>query len=385
MGLELLRADGRERGLSACTTMAQYADYSGWEYPPPNMYSADHMDKDGYLRVQGKLLKKGGSRRGSASSHVPSSDKAAAPRSSLLGSIFPGGRRNWSERYFQLDIDEGTWRYFSDREQTKQAGVVRLIPGRTKVVVPEEVQLRGRHAPSSTEEALNYFEVHPTRDEGGAERAAPFVVRAPTSREFEEWIRALEYALKKAEVRSRGMTAAAVDEAASAMNAAFSGFHDEGPDYSVYDGYRPRGQSPRQGGAALHHSSADTSGANSPRTPSSENMGFTQTAFLEMEYYYQDMDGEQRGPVGFDGLRNAFGNGDVDDVSYVYTNRSDEWIELRALPTLLRLLQPPKPPPKPKPPPPAPRPTEAEPRPVSVPPRTTTRAKPKAAPSAFRL
>ena len=42
------------------------AMYDGWEYPPPHMYSAEHKDGEGYLRVRGKLLKKGGSRRGSA-------------------------------------------------------------------------------------------------------------------------------------------------------------------------------------------------------------------------------------------------------------------------------------------------------------------------------
>ena len=132
--------------------MAAYGTYDGWEYPPPNMYSANHMDREGYLRVQGVLLKKGGSRRGSSSDAA--GGVKSPPRGSGVGS-FLFGRRNWSERHFSLDIDAGTWTYCSDAAMTKVAGVVTLIPGRTKVNVPDEVRLRGRHAPANTDEALH--------------------------------------------------------------------------------------------------------------------------------------------------------------------------------------------------------------------------------------
>ena len=337
--------------------MAAYGTYDGWEYPPPNMYSANHMDREGYLRVQGVLLKKGGSRRGSSSDAA--GGVKSPPRGSGVGS-FLFGRRNWSERHFSLDIDAGTWTYCSDAAMTRVAGVVTLIPGRTKVNVPDEVRLRGRHAPANTDEALNYFEVHPTLDGDGAERELPFAVRAPSAREFEEWIRALQYALAKARVRAAAPSTSAVDEAAAAMNAAFASLDTSSP--------RPTSSTP----------------ASSPRSRASTEErdagGFGQTDYLEMEYYYQDLEGEQRGPVGFDGLRAAMTHGTIDDVSYVYTNRSDEWIELSALPTLLRLLQslsePLSPPPPPKP----------EPRPREPKARTTApAAAAKPAPAAFRL
>ena len=339
--------------------MAAYGTYDGWEYPPPNMYSANHMDREGYLRVQGVLLKKGGSRRGSSSDAA--GGVKSPPRGSGVGS-FLFGRRNWSERHFSLDIDAGTWTYCSDVAMTKVAGVVTLIPGRTKVNVPDEVRLRGRHAPANTDEALNYFEVHPTLDGDGAERELPFAVRAPSAREFEEWIRSLQYALAKARVRAAAPSTSAVDEAAAAMNAAFASLDTSSP--------RPTSSTP----------------GSSPRSrPSTDREerdagGFGQTDYLEMEYYYQDLEGEQRGPVGFDGLRAAMTNGTIDDVSYVYTNRSDEWIELSALPTLLRLLQPLSEPLSPPPPP------KAEPRPREPRARTTApAAAAKPAPAAFRL
>ena len=66
--------------------------------------------------------------------------------------------------------------------------------------------------------------------------------------------------------------------------------------------------------------------------------GFGPADYVAMEFYYQDFDGEQRGPVTFRGLRAAVAEGKVDDVSYVYTNRRDEWVQLGRLPTLLKLL-----------------------------------------------
>ena len=66
--------------------------------------------------------------------------------------------------------------------------------------------------------------------------------------------------------------------------------------------------------------------------------GFGPADYVAMEFYYQDFDGEQRGPVTFRGLRAAVAEGKVDDSSYVYPKLCDEWVQLGSLPTLLKLL-----------------------------------------------
>ena len=73
---------------------------------------------------------------------------------------------------------------------------MRLLP-HSSIVVPEEVRLRGRHAPTDPTETLNYFEVHHMTDDAGKVRTAPFVVRAPSPREFEDWLRALRWCLAR--------------------------------------------------------------------------------------------------------------------------------------------------------------------------------------------
>ena len=78
--------------------------------------------------------------------------------------------------------------------------------------------------------------------------------------------------------------------------------------------------------------------------------------------------------MDFAGLRAAWEAGAVDALSYVYTNRVDEWIEIKALPTLKRLLAPP-----PKPPP------KAAPAPAPAPPKKKAPRSAVAAPKAFRL
>ncbi len=92
-------------------------------------------------------------------------------------------------------------------------------------------------------------------------------------------------------------------------------------------------------------------------------LGFDARAFLDMEYYYQDMNGAQKGPVDFDGLKTVWTRSEIDELSYIYTNRKDEWVDLASLPTLMKLLTsrtssppPSPPPPSPSPPPPSPPP-----------------------------
>ena len=164
------------------------AVYEGWEYPPPDCYSCDHRDSEGHLRYKGALLKKGGSRSAKIKTDRNSGDKT--PKSSFFG------RRNWSDRFFYLDLDKGHWSYYKDASYENLAGVVRLLP-HSSIVVPEEVRLRGRHAPTDPTETLNYFEVHHTTDDAGKVRTAPFVVRAPSPREFEDWLRALRWCLAR--------------------------------------------------------------------------------------------------------------------------------------------------------------------------------------------
>ena len=292
----------------------------------------------------------------------------------VAASVF--GRRNWSDRHFALDLDTGSWAYFSDAGLTKRCGVVQLVAGRSRVVVPEEVRLRGRHAPRDSDETLNYFEVHDTRDESGHERAAPFVVRAPTPREFEEWLRSLQWCLKKLETKARAPSNdrdVATAAARAEMERAFAAVGVSESKQSESSAGRPSSQK-----AASPRRSGDSA---------SNSFGFTQASFLEMEharcadrslmhrgdaaaatrlvrgdssgarlrYYYQDMAGDQQGPVTFDGLREVWAEGKIDGLSYVYTNRCDEWIDLQRLPTLVRLLKPEPPKSKFKPPPPPPR------------------------------
>ena len=82
------------------------AVYEGWEYPPPDCYSCDHRDSEGHLRYKGALLKKGGSRSAKIKTDRNSGDKT--PKSSFFG------RRNWSDRFFYLDLDKGHWSYYKD-------------------------------------------------------------------------------------------------------------------------------------------------------------------------------------------------------------------------------------------------------------------------------
>ena len=143
------------------------AVYEGWEYPPPDCYSCDHRDSEGHLRYKGALLKKGGSRSAKIKTDRNSGDKT--PKSSFFG------RRNWSDRFFYLDLEKGHWSYYKDSQYENLAGVVRLLP-HSSIVVPEEVRLRGRHAPTDPTETLNYFEVHHTTDDAGKVRSRRPVV-----------------------------------------------------------------------------------------------------------------------------------------------------------------------------------------------------------------
>ena len=111
-------------------------------------------------------------------------------------------------------------------------------------------------------------------------------------------------------------------------------------------------------------------------------LGFDARAFLDMEYYYQDMNGAQKGPVDFEGLKSVWTRSEIDELSYIYTNRKDEWVDLASLPTLMKLLtsRTSSPPPPPPPPPPPQPPVQAR---AGVPYASPTSRGP--APRAFRL
>jgi len=162
-------------------------------------------DEGAPLRVRGPLLKKGGSRGG-----VFSKKKTAS-----LRGIAPGGRRNWSERRFELDVDTGTLAYYvggdaadDDDENTATRthrrnaktprGVVRLRP-ESRVVAPGEVRLRGRHADplkAGSQDDPLYFELHHTLDATGRPRGV-FAMRALHRRAFDEWLAALRCCVRR--------------------------------------------------------------------------------------------------------------------------------------------------------------------------------------------
>ena len=307
------------------------AVYEGWEYPPPDCYSCDHRDSEGHLRMKGALLKKGGSK------HMRRTDRNSGDRTPTR--FF--GRRNWSDRSFFLDMESCTWSYYKDDAYENLAGVVCLL-ATSSIVVPEEVRLRGRHAPSDPTETLNYFEVHNTTDAQGAPRDS-FVVRAPSPREFEDWLRALRWALAKLR---RGSTSTAPVRPAANF---YTG--QPKPTANYKDELEDALENVNLSGASERKSEARSSAASAEL-----RLGFDAEAFLDMEYYYQDMNGAQKGPVDFDGLKCVWARTELDELSYVYTNRKDEWVDLASLPTLVRLLvakkslSPPPPPPPPPPP-----------------------------------
>ena len=53
-------------------------------------------------------------------------------------------------------------------------------------------------------------------------------------------------------------------------------------------------------------------------------LGFDARAFLDMEYYYQDMNGAQKGPVDFEGLKAVWTRSEIDGQLSTSSNRKDE-------------------------------------------------------------
>mmetsp|Transcript_17099 Transcript_17099/g.58538 ORF Transcript_17099/g.58538 Transcript_17099/m.58538 type:complete len:388 (+) Transcript_17099:79-1242(+) len=137
------------------------------------VYAAAHDEQGGKLRIFGDLLKKGGSR---------------------------GGRRNWQKRYFVLDLHNGVLRYYSDAKLKTEAGAVEL-GAKSRLVIPDEVQLRGSHAPVSEDEDPFYFELHDVCDDRGRRRPSPFALRAPGGEEFDEWVVSINFAVRQLKKR----------------------------------------------------------------------------------------------------------------------------------------------------------------------------------------
>ncbi|KAJ1448700.1 hypothetical protein M885DRAFT_623205 [Pelagophyceae sp. CCMP2097] len=125
-----------------------------------------------FVRVRGSLLKKGGSRAPLVTAFAALCRPAA------------GTRRNWNAREFVLNFEKGTLEYF---EKGVLKGAVKLN-ARTTVTAPDAVLLRGQSKPSDEAADPLYFELHDTHDADGLPRAVPFSMRAPTRREFDEWV-----------------------------------------------------------------------------------------------------------------------------------------------------------------------------------------------------
>ena len=133
------------------------------------------MRHSGDKRTTGFMLKKGGGK-------------------SRVGETFVQGlrhRRNWSRRFFELDVEGAVLKYYT--KEMKFKGAVRFLRS-TTIYIPDAVKLRGRHRPGKNEE-LNYFELRNVTDDAGRLRHRPFALRAPTSRELIEWLRTLRVCL----------------------------------------------------------------------------------------------------------------------------------------------------------------------------------------------
>ena len=148
------------------------------------MYALQKDDQGLPIRVTGALLKKGGSRRGRR----------------------VGGRRNWSKRYFVLDINGGRLRYYEDAKLLQLAGSTMLLPT-SEVVVDERPKLRGRHAPVFEGEDPYYLELRNTTDDKGRPRPYAFALRAFNDLEFADWSRSLQFCVKTLQRNQAKLTA----------------------------------------------------------------------------------------------------------------------------------------------------------------------------------
>jgi len=153
-------------------------------------YALQPDDEGLPVRVTGALLKKGGSRR--------------------------GRRRNWSLRYFVLDVAGGRLRYYEDAKLLQLAGSAMLLP-ETEVAVVTPARLKGRHAPVFEDEDPLYLELRGVSDDRGRPRPFAFALRALTKLEFTDWCRSLRFCvreLKKERVFNAGnnLVVASFDE-----------------------------------------------------------------------------------------------------------------------------------------------------------------------------
>ncbi|KAJ8610181.1 hypothetical protein CTAYLR_008747 [Chrysophaeum taylorii] len=306
--------------------------YDNWEYPPPGLFSTVARDEQGYLRVKGLLLKKGGSRRGSE----PGSPKSRR-RGSLRSTLGLLNRRNWNERWFYADLESCTMYYFFDEALSREAGVVKFTK-RTSVHIPSAVRLRGRHAPTNEFESANYLELLHTADDVGNERLEAFAVRAKTTDEYDDWIRTFNHC-----VRTMGADNKTVEEPER---------WSEVRSKPIV----PRFDLDKKTNNVVSEPVPEEAPVEEPPTEEEEeeeeaedsDLQYSQEAILAMEFYYQNRHtGDQCGPVNLAGLRDAWKADEIHKFSYVYPNVFDDWITIETLPILLRLLSPPRPPPPP--------------------------------------
>mmetsp|Transcript_12597 Transcript_12597/g.41297 ORF Transcript_12597/g.41297 Transcript_12597/m.41297 type:complete len:290 (-) Transcript_12597:589-1458(-) len=283
-------------------------DFENWEYPPKGAYSMECRDGEGYLRVSGRLLKKGGSRR----------------KNSLQGLQY---RRNWSDRWFHMDLIESTLRYYFDEEMEQLAGEVRFIPAKTTVTIPNDVRLTGRHAPKEGQ-PVDYMELVGTADATGAERTVPFALRAATLMEFNEWQRTFAYAIKSLGVAGFSSSSSTKDDAKASE-----------------DKVEEKQEEPRYGSLGFDEEDREYDDSDASPTPR-----YTQDDLRDVDFYYQSdpQEGDsQKGPVGLAALRDAWKAEAIGPKTHVYTDAIGEWLPINDLPELERLLQP-KPPPLPR-------------------------------------
>jgi len=144
-------------------------------------YALQRDDEGLPVRVTGALLKKGGSRR--------------------------GRRRNWSKRFFVLDVAGGRLRYYEDQKLLQLSGATTLLPT-TEVVVDEAPKLKGRHAPIFRGEDPFYFELRNTTDDKGRPRPFGFALRAFTEIDYHDWSRSLQFCVRQLKLKDHASSKA---------------------------------------------------------------------------------------------------------------------------------------------------------------------------------
>ena len=102
-----------------------------------------------------------------------------------------GGRPSWRRRWFVLDVRGGAIRYYADAGERRGRPPLRFSPA---AAVGE-----ARAPGASPDERRRTLELRGLVDDAGATRAV--VLRAPTSREADEWRRSLAYAARLASRR----------------------------------------------------------------------------------------------------------------------------------------------------------------------------------------